>query len=683
MNESRERPMNPFQTLYVTETLTDPDAYWNLFSPKIISGETGRLFLAGNVVLIGSNGTGKTMLLRLFSCEVQEAFLRHHKQLPLPGEKAVFGVGVNLIHSGFGSLGRRSLVGGKIEDEMRWPILVADLLNHHLCFELMRVLEFLGNGSLLATALGAHVTEAALDEFAQWLGRQDCWFGRMRSADSFTGLREQIKSRILLYREFFNWNRATLPTEVLESCTEIGVPLAVCREGLGRHGIVGAEQSLMVTIDQYETLLHTDYEQRKSDPNALGRAFCRVVNSLLARRDSSVSFKVGVRPYAWGRELRALGTDARVECGRDYQVVNLDEILRRKENSKSWVFPAFVEDVARRRIERFTPRLSVEDLNMKSMLRELTPEVAIERYCGEKPDRLMPAHEDWPRAWQVGLRSLYKKDKLSAKFAELWAMQTLLRGEDLPKSFPKRNAPWSGEWWKKERQDALLMRIASECRQRRLYGGWDDIVTLSAYNVLVFLSLCREIWDIHDRAGGTLKWRSIEPEVQSQGIRIVSESWYAKQSEFPGGSRRQDFVRRLGIGIRRALLEDRGLSYPGHNGFSVAMDEYENSSAEIRDFLEDAADFGALMALPHTTKERDGRPRRKFYLFPVLCPTLEIPAVRTKEPYYATIEEVASWTSETRPTISFRRKALVRRAGKRGRETQMPLFPSQRRKGKR
>ena len=62
----------------------------------------------------------------------------------------------------------------------------------------------------------------------------------------------------------------------------------------------------MVAIDQYETLIHIDYERERDPDKSLGHQLCRVVNSFLATRNPAVSYKVGVRPYAWGRELRLL-----------------------------------------------------------------------------------------------------------------------------------------------------------------------------------------------------------------------------------------------------------------------------------------------------------------------------------------------------------------------------------------
>ena len=57
-------------------------------------------------------------------------------------------------------------------------------------------------------------------------------------------------------------------------------------------------------------------------------------------------------------------------------------------------------------------------------------------------------------------------------------------------------------------------------------------------------------------------------ELQSQAIWSVAAAWLNKQDEFPGGSSRRRFIGRLGIGIRKTLLADKGLVYSGYTGFS-------------------------------------------------------------------------------------------------------------------
>jgi hypothetical protein len=209
------------------------------------------------------------------------------------------------------------------------------------------------------------------------------------------------------------------------------------------------------------------------------------------------------------------------------------------------------------------------------------------------------------------------------------------------------------------------MQIASQCRQRRLYGGWDKVLTFTGGNILVFLSMCREIWDIWSRATAKSKREevaeTISPEVQSQAVWLVSNKWLDKIAEFPGGDERRKFIIKLGGAIRRALLADKGLVYPGHTGFSVLQDEYEDAKwKDVKAFLDEARDYGDLLGLPHTTKEKDRRARIKWYLNPILCPHFEIPGERTKEPFYASLNEVHAWLSFDTPIV-WRRPYTERR----------------------
>lgn len=655
---------NPFQALYVTEALEDADLYGKWFSPRIITGETASLFRQGNTILLGGNGAGKTMLLRLFAPEVHAAFLAKGKgQHPIPEQDHRFiGIGVHMIHAGFGALGRRNVATDPEENLRLWPLIVADIMNYHLVGQLLDALKFLGTtrGEPLARVLGWSNNQKAFTDFGRWLARHDCWYGALKGCKSIAGLQDAVRKRILKYRAFANWNTKRLPRELEQSKTEVAQPLFAARIGLTEHNLLSADVPLMVTFDQYESLIHTDYEIEPDQNRSLGRAFCRVVNSFIASRNPKVSFKIGVRPYSWGRELRALGTDAKLEKGRDFQVVDLDSILSRKENTAAWLFPKFAQDVASRRIAAAHGDEDGERYEhwLEEHLEKLGPDDELESYCVRDPNRLLPDTSKWPPAWAIFIKNVYSKSKFKARMVEVWFEQEQGRSGAVistpPDSFEK--GPWAREWWQKERREAILVQSASKCRQRREYGGLNTVLTLSGSNILVFITLCREIWDYWERAkakAGSESADTINARIQSQAIWVVSDSWLKKQDEFPGGNRRRDFLTRLGIGIRKALLRDRGLVYPGHTGFSLLVDEYESSAGQpVRQFLDEATDFGALVALPHTTKEKNRRPRRKWYLFPTLCPQFEIPAIRTKEPYYAELKEVLGWISETEKTIT-------------------------------
>lgn len=670
---------NPFDKLYLSEAISDPRVYSRWFSPTIITGETRTLFHEGNTVLRGSNGIGKTMLLRLFSPEVRAAYLENPSNVQLPVELGnSLGINVNLLHAGFGTLGTRRLEEDEERNRQKWGLVFGDFLNYYVIAELLTTLNYLRTkGMAVASELGVRVEAERLDRFASALGGDACWFGGLRRPHTFETVHRRLRRRVATYRSFVNWNMDVLPTSVSQTKTVIGTPLLVAREALRTTGIIGDATAIVVMLDQYESLYHVDYGDDDGSNAGMGWTLCRAVNSLLAQRRSGVFFKIGVRHYAWGKEARSLNTEQRLELGRDYQLVDLDKVLRREENPKSWIFPEFAKDVAARRIaENRTGNARDYQSWLRDRLESLTPDEEINKYCQRDPAALRPdAAQDWPE-WVAGfLRDLFDESKYEAKLAEAWFRQDKRQKRQLADWTPWTNSPrpWKRRWWAKERREALLAQMASACRQRKLYAGWDTLVTLSGGNILIFINLCREIWDHWSRAqrDSARAEGSIAVDIQSQAVRIVANDWLEKQKETPRGATRKAFVVRLGIGMRAALLEDRSLSYPGHTGFSLSEGELEDEP-QVSRFLETAAEYGALVGLPHTTKKQKREPRRKWYLSPILCPNFEIPAIRTKEPYYAGVHEVAEWIGTREGNVAFRNRGQRRK-----RETRAPsLFQS-------
>lgn len=124
--------------------------------------------------------------------------------------------------------------------------------------------------------------------------------------------------------------------------------------------------------------------------------------------------------------------------------------------------------------------------------------------------------------------------------------------------------------------------------------------------------------------------------------------------EQPGRSaERARFVEAVGNILRKKLLTDAKLSNPGRNGFSVLNREMADYPG-IKGFLEQLADYGNVFMLPHTSKNRKDGPRTKFYFHPIFCPSLGIPYIRTKEPYYAGVKEVAEWIYQAGYEVSLK-----------------------------
>ncbi len=182
------------------------------------------------------------------------------------------------------------------------------------------------------------------------------------------------------------------------------------------------------------------------------------------------------------------------------------------------------------------------------------------------------------------------------------------------------------------------------------WAGETQILALSGNNILIFISLCQHIWDTFIRTQETKPDKEkvnpishgIREDAQAIGILSASIHWYNKITELPGGHERKRFVDILGKLLRRSLLDDQAMSYPGHNGFSLIKDDWMSNS-EIKDFLQHAVDYGVLIAVPHTTKESNRKPRTKWYLNPIYSPYFNIPENHVKEPLYVSVATILNW----------------------------------------
>ena len=74
--------LNPFHELYVTEDIKS-DRFVRLFSPYFVQ-HAHSLFQAGNVILTGLPGSGKSMLLSLLTPEVRLSYLKTETEFPIP-----------------------------------------------------------------------------------------------------------------------------------------------------------------------------------------------------------------------------------------------------------------------------------------------------------------------------------------------------------------------------------------------------------------------------------------------------------------------------------------------------------------------------------------------------------------------------------------------------------------------
>jgi hypothetical protein len=644
---------NPFQELYLSDSVSE-EAFVELFSPVPLTSAINPLFQEGNVVLSGTQGCGKTMILRLFFPETRIAYADKEVPFPVETRAARFvSAGVNLVKSSLCDIGQVTLRQGDEHDVKLLPFFFGDFFNYWVIQDLLRNLRKINARPDVFENI-VH-TEGG-KKFAECLVRQDCWFGLLDGCASLDDVENRVAKRIETYRRWMVNVDGPIPGELATTKTAIGEPIARTVECLKDSGVLDNDVKVFVRVDQLEEL-HQDasvHQRRVRD------GFRQMLNRAFASRDLRLHYRIGTRRYGWNQpeHLTVYGSGARLEARRDYLPIDLEDTLTRKEARRLWTFPRFAADAFSRRVKYDFDLRKLPDLGLFERIfgKQPTPAVRAEKFVGRhrEPDQIdrilrLSKDEHWSPEWKNWLRELASEAPLEAVLAAAWGRQTGGRGKTANREKPPpKHDKWMKKWWRKERLMQGVLQLAARRAQRLLWWGSGDVLALSAPNITVFLHLCHAVWDLF------LKGEQLKPEpkrqdlleagtirevLQAAGIQSASRQWHDKLGEQPGGDVRRRFIDQLGRKLREQLRDDLPMRYPGANGFSLRRDELEENHGLWR-FLLDAVGFGDLVSSEHTTKNKRGEARIKFYVNPALSPVFQIPAAHTKEPLYWNVEHV-------------------------------------------
>lgn len=645
---------NPFVDLYVTESIS-ADTFVKVFSTTLLDdADTLSLYQPGNVLLMGLQGSGKTALLNLLKPEVLIAYRRAGVDWPLPEHCSRFiSAGINLSKSGVLDFGQRTINGiSANEEDRRYAMYFADFLNYWIVDDLLQSIETLYSSNEIGVRdfLGIDASKFKLDRFAVSLANKSCWHRALENVKGYDQLRKELDNRILAYRSFLNYNTDCLPDSIRTSKTSAGEPISNTVDILRKFEIIPVELPVLIRIDQFEDLLGLE-EINDSDLRVEYRA---VIFKMMGTRDERVSYRVGARPYAVHQNFRMLGTASAIEERRNFILVNIDSILKRREHARS-IFPKFAEDVFCKRLKEAGYQIPKIKKSLLSYVFGSKPyaENRAKYYHNTKSVWDVQPDIDWPAGAEQFLEDLAKTNILSAKLGESWLRQQLNRkSKDIPDI---TNLPWekdSKRWWKKERIEQAILQISATRGQRMIWYGYEDVLSLSGGNILVFLSICQLIWAEYLRTDIVAKEDGL-PEIHSSlvqdlGIQQASEYWYRKLRADPnGGDDRHRFISVVAGVLRIGLRDDKRMSYPGANGFSLSDRDLE-ASPEVNAFLDMCTAYGALMMSKHTPKSSQRGDSKKWYLFPILTPYFQLPTAHTKEPLYIRVNKIEEWLDKSK-----------------------------------
>lgn len=639
---------NPFFELYVGDRISSSE-FVTIFSPELVP-HTEALFLPGNIVVTGIQGCGKSMLLSLLKPRVRMEYFAAEQEFPVPLPLRKFICSsVNLAHSSVIDFGYRDAID---EDVQKTELYFGDFLNYLLCDSLLDSIEiYLDAPEEIRNEIGLKADREELDALCHGISALDVWEGWIGPCNSIQELRDRLKARAKVYRRYVHGKDRELPARFFDTLTPVGAPLLELSGFLKRSNAVAADTNFFADIDQYEELGNI------SSRNTPGKNvdYRAVINKAMASRNPAVSYRIGTRGYSWKRHGKIHGTSGNLEHMRDYKYIDLDQILKRDEDDSARgdnVFDSFAEDVFYRRLKYADFDLSgatAKTVFQKVYGAQVTPENKVNRDMGlREPEKYIDLDASWSKTTREALLKLADKDLFSAKLGEYWVRQ---KGEAVDLTVRDEQLPWmrnSARWWRKERRHVIPVVIASASRQKAIWGGAKEILELSGGSILAFLGINQFIWSTwlqrNDRPESIrAKLPEIDVGVQSSAILRASNSWFEMiYQQSARSSERAKFVKIVGDALRNKLLGDKRMSYPGANGFSVPNEDLDQFP-RIKEFLEQLADYGNVLMLPHTSKNAKDVSRTKFYFHPVFCPHLGIPYVRTKEPYYTRAREVAEW----------------------------------------
>ncbi len=676
------RVRNPFLDPLVTELIDDPDLYRRVFSERILVGETLQVFQPVNAVLLGPQGSGKSMILNLIRYKVLAGWLRNGRSLPSPLRhvKPFLGISINLVRANLHAFGRRSVAKSMGQDDPEHALdtsAFADFLNHYLFGEFLRSLKFIScdEGHHFCEWLGILPERLQEPHLVANMASWDSWFGYYIGCDSYDALLDRCEKRLSAWRSFLNANIDSIPGDIWESKSAIGDPLHKIGNLLSSASS-HSHLPLFVVIDQYEVLPELNITH--------GTSLQRAINTMIKARDPVVFFKLGARTYDWGTDLRIWGAESRIEVQRDYVTVNLSDVLMRNEQDieKKWLFPQFAQDVAYKRIREGHFRY-ISRPHIRKVFGHWSPEEESWRYFRVKERRTVVLR-GVPKQLADEIMDILgpSASPLEMRLAAAWVRQCLQKRMPLKQvRLELHSHPWKKRWWRKERRGVALLQIASMANQRKIYHGWETVTYLSGANITAFLLICNEIWDVSTKTGlHPLRHFPLPDVVQTQGIFLASEKWRERdRNEQLGGSRRYAILSKLGPAISEALIGDLAISNPGHSGFSLreadllGNDRPDDQRLKVAQFLHSAVSWAILEERTHTSKKREGASRRKWYLHPLLSPVFQIPHIRVKEPLYTSPEVVYDWLFGTGKVVFGSTLAVKRPNREASKQLRFPL----------
>lgn len=644
---------NPFHELYLGESVS-PKNYVSLFSDKLIP-LAGAIYRPGNLVVLGAQGSGKSMHLRLLNFDIRRAYSELGGTYPLAdiGANNFVSCGVNIYKSAAIRFGQR-LKGSEFNTEasVTLPLMFADYLNCYLINDLSQHLQ--NFSSEIAQSMdglpNVDFSAKSLNIASEYIEKYSSLKRYLPEGGTYEDLVVAVRNRLFAYEDYIDFNVDQISVQVHATKSAPGVSFSEFVSLLRESGIISDSVVVFATIDQVDDIMRSAPRSLQLESNQsierLYLEFQEVIYAMLGIRDGNISYRLALRPSSFThKNLPVYGTNTIIERFRSFNILDLDELLLRSENMTNEVAREFYGDILERRLAALGyPRpCHGFDLLQRVFGKSAVARDGAEAYGSTLSPRLIPSsYTEWiPSTLVDQFDKLFESSKYEWRLSCAWVLQRLAKGDELSKV---QIDGWKDKkWWITDRRQLAALQIAFLSRQRMIWYGADDVVHLSGFSVLPFLFICQCIWDSWLRNSPESSELEGEPwipsYIQADGIHNASRDWRLKLAAESGSDILVPFIDSLATILRKYLKDDVRMSYPGANGISFGEDDLRRNP-DVQSLLDACTDFGLLLGQSHSTREATGRIRIKYYIYPLLVPYYQLPHGRTSEPRYLEVSFV-------------------------------------------
>ncbi len=539
---------NPFDGINASQ-LNDKAIleYWcNPFDYKFFSDLKEEDIFIGqlNTVIVGGRSSGKTMLLRYSSFNIQFQYAHgaddNSEQIAKYfSKKGGIGIYKRIDGSALNDFNSKNIPQEKRDG------LFSHYFEMNICYEYLDVVSTLEKNGVI-TANNKMLAELAdLLSNSNLTSIEDC----KNYLDSEIRRVDNYRSKLPFYKNL------ELDSPKIFSATSLiyNVP-----EIISKHEDFFSNLNFIILIDEYENFAAPQQ---------------RMINTLLKFTKPNIKFRISMRPEGFNTRHTVSDSDV-IEEGREFKVINFDNVVLKNKD-----YDKFIIEVCRKRLENVRvfgdngktdissflgKRENLEEEAKMLTLKRPGAHFNLKKYKGYKKE---------------DLESLkYPENPLLEMLNLLWLARDKIKVKEIKKAMDDYLSGTLTENSVKYRRDyvdkyklSLMFLLASTYKKNKMYYSFNTFSFLSFGMIGHFLELCNEAFKyaafedreklIHDGV--------ISKDAQNKAAYEVSSYQQRKTASIPFyGSLIYQFISNVGK-IFQSFHLDPKIKYPETNQFSV------------------------------------------------------------------------------------------------------------------